>query len=77
MNIDKLSQGVIHDIISLAWCDKTSFEMIKTQTNIAADDVKKIMKRYLKRSSYRVWRDRVTRNKRKHEFKNKGVFYYD
>tara|TARA_A100001011_G_C13924235_1_gene680444 strand:- start:468 stop:692 length:225 start_codon:yes stop_codon:yes gene_type:complete len=66
----KLSEGKISEVIELAWCDKTSFEMIQLQTNFSSDEVKRIMRENLKPSSYRLWRDRVTSNKRKNGAKN-------
>ena len=71
------SEGFISELIALAWCDKTSFEMIEKQTNLKSDEVKELMKQNLKSSSYKLWRKRVTRNKRKNDFKNKGVYYDD
>lgn len=65
-----LSIEDIHNIIGLAWCDKTSFEMIEEQTQLSSDEVKQLMKKHLKRSSYTLWRKRVKRNKRKNAKKH-------
>ena len=75
MNFNILSELSIDDIITMAWCDKTSFEMIQQQTKLSGDQVKRIMKKNLKPSSYKVWRERVTNNKRKHNTRNKGIYY--
>lgn len=77
MDIKHFPEGNIHEVIALAWCDKTSFEMIKQQTNLTGDQVKKLMQKNLKLSSYKVWRQRVTNNKRKHNTRNKGIYYDD
>ena len=49
MNLDELSDEKISEIIALAWCDKTTFEQIKLQTNINQDQVKRLMKKHLNR----------------------------
>lgn len=71
----ELNQEQIDDVIGMAWCDKTSFEMIFYHTSLTQEDVKTLMKQHLKRSSYRLWRKRVTKNRKKHEGKNKD--YHD
>ena len=59
----------ISELISLAWCDKTSFENIYYQTGLSYKYINKIMKQKLKKSSYRIWKDRIKKNKSKHEKK--------
>ena len=59
----------IDNIIEMAWCDKTSFDSIKDQTGLAEKEVIKIMRSNLKRSSFKVWRERVYGRKAKHEKK--------
>ena len=61
MTQHKLSQALTSELIEMAWCDKTSFEMIKRYFKLSHNDVKKIMKKELKFSSYRLWRKRVKR----------------
>ena len=56
----------INNIIELAWCDKTSFDSIKFQTNLSEKEVIKIMRSNLKKSSFKVWRERVYGRKAKH-----------
>ncbi|MDC0975465.1 TIGR03643 family protein [Alphaproteobacteria bacterium] len=53
----------------MAWCDKTSFDSIQDQTGLAEKEVIKIMRSNLKRSSFKVWRERVCGRKAKHEKK--------
>ena len=56
----------INSIIEMAWCDKTSFDSIKLQTNLSEKEVIKIMRSNLKMSSFQVWRERVYGRKAKH-----------
>ena len=59
----------INSVIEMAWCDKTSFDSIKDQTGLPEKEVRKIMRSNLKRSSFKVWRERVYGRKAKHEKK--------
>tara|TARA_B100001059_G_scaffold18201_1_gene14910 strand:- start:352 stop:558 length:207 start_codon:yes stop_codon:yes gene_type:complete len=59
----------VNSVIEMAWCDKTSFDSIKDQTGLAEKEVIKIMRSSLKRSSFKVWRERVYGRKAKHEKK--------
>ena len=56
----------MNSIIEMAWCDKTSFDSIKLQTNLSEKEVIKIMRSNLKMSSFQVWRERVYGRKAKH-----------
>ena len=56
----------IDSIIEMAWCDKTSFDSIKAQTGIPEKGVIKIMRSNLKKTSFKVWRERVYGRKAKH-----------
>ena len=53
-------------IIEMAWEDRTPFDAIYAQFGLTEDRVKELMKREMKFSSYRLWRDRVTSCKTKH-----------
>ena len=57
----------INSIIEMAWCDKTSFDSIKLQTNLSEKEVIKIMRSNLKKTSFKLWRQRVYGRKAKHE----------
>ena len=61
----------IDSIIKLAWHDKTSFEKIKRLFGISEKEVIKIMRKNLKQSSFKNWRERVSCRKSKHEKKFK------
>jgi len=56
----------INSIIEMAWCDKTSFDSIRLQTNLSEKEVIKIMRSNLKKTSFQVWRERVYGRKAKH-----------
>lgn len=49
----------IDRIIEMAWEDRTPFEAIEMQFGLKENDVKKIMRTQLKKSSYILWRKRV------------------
>ena len=61
----------LDEIIEIAWCDKTSFDGIKSFYNLEERDVIKIMRKNLKPSSFKMWRKRVTGIKSKHSNYNK------
>ena len=65
MKIDKQNYD-IDSVIEMAWCDKTSFDSIKAQTGIPEKDIIKIMRSNLKKTSFKVWRERVRGRKTKH-----------
>ena len=56
----------INGIIEMAWCDKTSFDSIQLQTNLSEKEVIKIMRSNLRKTSFKVWRQRVYGRKAKH-----------
>jgi uncharacterized protein (TIGR03643 family) len=56
----------IDRIIEMAWEDRTPFDAIKFQFGLSEADVKALMKKELKFSSYKLWRERVENCKTKH-----------
>ena len=56
-------------IIWAAWADRITFEEIEKKTGKKESDVIKIMRRYLKPSSFRLWRKRVNQKSIKHRKK--------
>ena len=56
----------IDRIIEMAWEDRTPFDAIKFQFGLSEADVKALMKKELKFSSYKLWRNRVENCKTKH-----------
>jgi uncharacterized protein (TIGR03643 family) len=55
----ELSETEINRIIEMAWEDRTPFEAIQFQFGKSEADVIAIMRRQLKRSSFKLWRTRV------------------
>ncbi|OAQ40483.1 RNA methyltransferase [Pedobacter psychrophilus] len=53
-------------IIEMAWEDRTPFEVIELQFGLAEQDVIKLMRRELKPSSWRLWRERAHQISHKH-----------
>jgi uncharacterized protein (TIGR03643 family) len=62
----ELDEQAIDRIIEMAWEDRTPFDAIKAQFGLAEAEVKKLMKKELKFSSYKLWRERVEKCKTKH-----------
>lgn len=61
-----LTEQDIDRVIEMAWEDRTPFDAILAQFNLSEDDVKALMKREMKPSSWRMWRERVQGRKTKH-----------
>ena len=58
-------------VIWAAWADRITFEEIKKKTGKSESDVIKIMRKNLKRSSFRLWRERTKNQSIKHQKKFK------
>ena len=71
-----LTETEISEFIADAWDDETSFEDINFKWNISEKDAKVLMKRFLKRKSYIVWRKRVNKRLSKHSFKSYYIFQH-
>ena len=56
----------IDRIIEMAWKDRTPFEAIFLQFDINEKELKSIMRNNLKKSSFKLWRERVSGRKTKH-----------
>jgi len=50
----------------MAWEDRTPFEAIRQQFGLNEAEVIKLMRRELKRASFKLWRKRVTGRQTKH-----------
>jgi len=61
-----LEAADIDRIIEMAWEDRTPFDAIFYQFGLAEADVKALMKKELKFSSYKLWRERVENCATKH-----------
>ncbi len=59
-----------NEIVAMAWCDKTSFDVIHKTMGLSEKEVITLMRRTLKPSSFRLWRKRVSGRLLKHSKKN-------
>ena len=66
MNSDELEVATIDRVIEMAWEDRTTFEAIEEQFGLKEKDVIALMRCYMKASSFKMWRKRVTARKTKH-----------
>lgn len=62
----QLSPSDLSRVIEMAWEDRTPFEAIETSFGLSESQVIQIMRRELKRSSFEMWRKRVTGRNTKH-----------
>ena len=60
-------------IIEMAWEDRTTFDSIKDQYGLSESEVIKIMRKNMKRSSFKMWRKRVSGRKTKHRFSSQSL----
>ena len=58
-------------VIWTAWADRITFEEIKKKTGKSENEVIKIMRRSLKKNSFKLWRKRVKNKSIKHQKKFK------
>jgi uncharacterized protein (TIGR03643 family) len=61
-----LSAADIDRIIEMAWEDRTPFEAIEHQFGLAEKEVIELMRREMKSSSFRMWRQRTNGRTTKH-----------
>lgn len=57
----------VSEVIEAAWCDKTSFDDIQLETGLSEKEVIQLMRGNLKRSSFKLWRKRVSGRMAKHK----------
>ena len=62
-----LDPEVIDRIIEMAWEDRTPFEAIEMQYGLKENQVRAIMRKHMKRSSFHMWRKRVKGRSTKHQ----------
>lgn len=65
-NNEILDDAAIDRIIEMAWEDRTSFEAIAMQFGLQEKDVIALMRTHMKRSSFNMWRKRMSGRKTKH-----------
>ncbi|HEY9763873.1 MAG TPA: TIGR03643 family protein [Trichocoleus sp.] len=80
MEPSSLELETINRVIEMAWEDRTPFEAIELQFGLKEKDVIALMRRHMKASSFRMWRERVSGRKTKHMHRRdftKGRFRSD
>lgn len=63
---DHLSAADVDRIIEMGWEDRTPFEAIELQFGLLEKDVVALMRREMKASSFRMWRERMAGRSTKH-----------
>ena len=53
-------------IIEMAWEDRTPFEAIEAQFGLKENEVRQLMRKHMKPSSFKMWRKRVKGRVTKH-----------
>lgn len=66
MKLPDLDTQIIDRVVEMAWEDRTPFAAIETQFGLKEKEVITLMRREMKPSSFRMWRERVTGRKTKH-----------
>lgn len=61
-----LDEAEISRVVEMAWEDRTPFEAIELQFGLSQDGVIKLMRRELKLSSFKLWRERTHGQTTKH-----------
>jgi len=65
----QLTVEEIDRVIEMAWEDRTPFDAIQAQFGLPEKEVIKLMRKEMKRSSFRMWRERVQGRGTKHAAK--------
>ena len=66
MKLTNLDEATIDRVIEMAWEDRTPFAAIEFQFGLSEKEVIALMRKYMKRSSFKMWRKRVSGRKTKH-----------
>lgn len=66
MKSANLDSEAINRILEMAWEDRTPFEAIDLQFGLKEEQVIALMRREMKESSFKMWRERVSGRKTKH-----------
>ncbi|WP_395376001.1 TIGR03643 family protein [Marinicella sp. W31] len=62
-----LEEADISRIVEMAWEDRTPFEAIESIYGLNESEVIQLMRKTIKRSSFRLWRKRVSGRTTKHQ----------
>ena len=68
-----MTEEQIDRIIEMAWEDRTPFEAIEFKFGLKENDVRKLMRKHMKESSFKMWRERVKGRKTKHAKNSEGT----
>lgn len=63
------TEAEIDRIIGMAWEDRTTFDVIRDQFDLTEGEVVKLMRKNMKRSSFKMWRKRMNGRRTKHKAK--------
>lgn len=66
MKLPELNSETIDRILEMAWEDRTPFEAIELQFGLDEKQTIALMRREMKESSFKMWRERVTGRRTKH-----------
>lgn len=66
MELPELNSEMIDRILEMAWEDRTPFEAIELQFGLDEKQTIALMRREMKESSFKMWRERVSGRKTKH-----------
>ena len=69
MSIKDLEVAQTDRVIQMAWEDRTTFDAIRVQFGLEPGEVIKLMRKRLKPSSFRNWRNRTAGRSTKHGLK--------
>lgn len=64
-----MSEEDIDRVIEMAWEDRTTFEAIEFQFGLPEAEVITLMREHMKKSSFKMWRARVSGRSTKHQQK--------
>ncbi len=67
-----MTERELDRIIEMAWEDRTPFEAIEFQFGLSDKNVIKIMRSYLRNSSFKLWRKRVNSGVSKKHLKKRN-----
>ncbi|MCC4211405.1 TIGR03643 family protein [Leeuwenhoekiella parthenopeia] len=63
---ERFTERELDRIIEMAWEDRTTFDAIEFQFGLKEQEVIELMRRQMKPSSFRMWRERVQGRATKH-----------
>ena len=67
MKIPDLNLEDTDRVIEMAWEDRTTFEAIEIQFGLKEKEVIELMRKYMKASSFKMWRKRTNGRGTKHQ----------